>query len=128
MMTKREILAAIKRFDADPFRVLSIELFCQVAGISADTYQNVRDGKYEMTEMVQRRLEIAFGKVERGEIKVMRNRDLTKFAAYRKNPQPERKRGLMLIMKNGKIGIRTGPVNPNCYTTPTFEEEIDGNS
>ena len=128
MMTKKQIRSALERFERDKSKVVSLRLFCDLAGISLDTYKNLRADKYEMSEMVQIRLERALGKMERGEVKVMHHRDRTNHIAYRKVAEPEFKRGLSLTLKNGRIAIKTGLQNANNYRRPTFEEEFDGHS
>lgn len=127
-MTKKELFAALARFEADPDRIITIRLLCELAGIHVDTYySSVQRREYEITPLTQIRLEKALKAIERGEIKVMR-KNRTKSIAWRRRPQPEFKRGMALSMKDGKIGLKIGLQNANCYTAPTFREEIDGHS
>jgi hypothetical protein len=128
MMTRKAILAAMKRFDADKGKVISMRMLCELAGISHDTYQNVRDGRSPMTEVTQIRLERALGAVERGEVKIMRRPDQTKFISYRRHAKPDMRRGFSLTVKGGRIAIRTGLQNASDYTRTTFGEELDGGS
>lgn len=128
MMTKEQIRSALRRFDADPSRVISIKLFCEVAGIAVETYKNIRADASEMSVPVQKRLEAAFEKLERGEIKIMRRPDQSRYVSYRKEPKPELRRGFSITMKGGKIAVRAAVENANNYTRATFLEEINGDS
>ena len=126
MMTKKELKAAIDRFCADEGRVLSIENLCALAGISKDTFRNVfRLGVTSITIPTQLRLEKALKALERGEIKVMRNPDKTVTASWRRKAEPEFARSMGLAFRGGRIVVKTGLVNVNDYTKPTFKEELE---
>lgn len=127
MMTKIELRAAVERFMADKKRVISERMLCELAGISPDTLRNVFKTKiYDMTPVVQIRLEKALMAIERGEVVVTQKWDQTRQVGYRKKPEPEFRRGLGLTFKNGRIGVKTGMQNANCYTQRTFVEELEG--
>jgi len=125
MMTRVQMREAIKRFLADEDRVLSERLFCQLAGISKLTFRKVFHGGETLTPMVQLRVEKALKALERGEVRLMQNRDRTKYVEYRREPQPELRRSLGLQMKNGKIELKIGLRNANDYTQPTFKEQFE---
>lgn len=125
MMTRNQIKAALERFCADPGRVISQELLCELAGIDPKTLRNIRTGAHDMAPTTQVRLERALKAIERGEVKIMERHDRTRYITYRRKPEPAVKRGLSLTMKDGRIAVRAAPVNPNCYTAPTFREELE---
>ena len=126
MMTKKELRAAIERFRADPNRIVSVDNLCALAGISHDTYRDVfLTGRTSLTVPTQLRLEKALTALERGEIKVVRNPDKTVTASYRRKPQPEFARGYGLTVRDGRIVVKTGLVNVNDYSRPTFKEELE---
>lgn len=126
-MTKKELRAAIARFMADNKKVVSQRLLCELAGISADTFQNVFvNGKTELTVTTQLRLEKALLAIERGEVVVTQKHDQTRHISYRRRAEPEFRRGFTLTLKNGGIGIKTGLQNVNSYRGKTFLEELEG--
>lgn len=125
-MTKKQLRAAVMRFLADKNRVLSMENLCALAGISHDTFRDVFQlRKTSMTIPTQIRMEKALKALQKGEVTVQRNPDRTITARYRRKAQPDIARGLSLTMKNGRIAIKTGLVNVNDYTAPTFKELLE---
>lgn len=125
MMTKKQLREAVARFVADPNRVISVKNLCEIAGISDDTFRDVfKFQKVSLTVTTQIRVERALEAVKRGEVKVQRLSSKHMVVGYRRKPEPEFARGYGLTMKNGRIAVRTGLVNVNDYTRPTFEEEL----
>lgn len=126
MMTKKQLRAAVMRFRADPNRVISIENLLVLAGISKDTYRDVFiTGATPITVSTQLRLEKALTAVKNGEVKVMRHPDKTVTVGYRRKAEPEFARGYGLTMRGGRIAVKTGLVNVNDYSQPTFKEELE---
>lgn len=126
MMTKTQLRAAIDRFLGDPNRIISVKNLCELAGISHDTFRDVfQIGRTPITVQTQLRLEKALKAIQNGEVKVMRNPDKTVTVGYRKKADPQFARGYGLTVKGGKIAVRTGLVNVNDYSRPTFKEELD---
>ena len=125
-MTRNELRLAVLRFRDDPNRVISIDLFCELAGISPDTFTAVFRDHGMMTKYVQVRCERALKSIERGEVKVMRGRYRKHTIEYRYGaPQPDLKRTCALNLSGGKIGLKIGVTNANDYTKPTFLEQLE---
>jgi hypothetical protein len=127
MMTKVDLRKAVERFFADPNRIVSVKLLCELAGISDDTFRAVFQTKITpMTPTTQVRMERALMAVERGQVKVFKTPDRVHHIAYKRKAEPEFKRGFSLTMKNGQIAVKTGLINANNYRTRTFKEELEG--
>ena len=84
-LSKAELKRQIKRFLADKDRGISIPMFAQLAGISRATLLDVFDYETEpMSETTQRRVNKAYMQWKAGMVKVMSNRDRSRFIEYRK--------------------------------------------
>jgi hypothetical protein len=125
MMTKKEIFAAVQRFRADPDRVISEQLFAELAGISETFFHKIFRYGEPFGPRTQLRLERAIKAIENGEVAVMQ-KGRHRFVTYRREPRIDYKRNYGLTMKGGKIGLKLGMTNANCYTGRTFKEEIEG--
>ena len=123
-MTRKEIREAVARFKADENRVFSEKLLAEAAGISHATYRLVFYEGHEMSEMVQIRMERALKALANGELRVMRNRNKSKYVEYRREPKPDMQRGIHLNMKNGRISLSTGLRNLNDYSNPSLKEQL----
>lgn len=125
-MTRDQVYSAVERFLKDEGRVISEENLCDLAGISYTLFKHIFKYKTRrLTPTIQLRMEKALGSIERGEVKVVRNPNHTVTVGYRRKPQPEFSRGYGLTVKNGRIAIKTGLVNVNDYSEPTFKEELE---
>ena len=83
---KAELRKIMKRFLRDSQRGISIELFAQLAGLSASIIKSVFVYETEpLTEYVQRRVSKAYTEWKNGEVSIMQNRDQTRFVQYRKD-------------------------------------------
>jgi methylphosphotriester-DNA--protein-cysteine methyltransferase len=126
MMTKVEMYKTVDRFMADKNRVISMKMLCVLAGISKDTFVNVFKHKTTpLTPTTQIRLERAFEAIERGEVAVTQKWDRTRHVHYQRKAEPQFKRGFALTVRGGRIAVKTGLVNANCYRGKTFSEELE---
>lgn len=124
-MTRKEIREAVARFKADPNRAFSEALLAEAAGISHSTFRLVFDKNNEMPEWVQIRMERVLKALAAGELRIMRNRDRTKYVEYRREPKPDMQRGIRLELKNGRISINPGLRNLNDYSQPSLKEQLE---
>lgn len=124
-MTRKEIREAVDRFRADDKRVMSEALLAEAAGISLSTYRLVFYEGKEMSEMVQIRMERALKALANGELRVMRNRNKSKYVEYRKEAKPDLRRGLQLSLQNGKLSLKAGLRNLNDYSQPSLKEQLE---
>ena len=114
---KAELRKIMKRFLRDSQRGISIELFAQLAGLSASIIKSVFVYETEpLTEYVQRRVSKAYTEWKNGEVSIMQNRDQTRFVQYRKDAKPvlEKKNSLQLV--NGQIKLKIGIENRYDYS------------
>jgi hypothetical protein len=126
MMREKELRAAMDRFYADKDRVISERLLAELAGISLDTLKDVFKLRRTMlTPTTQLRLERALKHIERGEVAVMQDGMKRRSIQYRKKGEekPAFRKTTRLTFRNGRIGLKVGPENANCYTAPTFKDE-----
>jgi len=122
---KAELRKIIKRFLRDSQRGISIELFAQLAGLSASIIKSVFVYETEpLTEYVQRRVSKAYTEWKNGEVSIMQNRDQTRFVQYRKDAKPvlEKKNSLQLV--NGQIKLKIGIENRYDYSKLTLDEQL----
>jgi hypothetical protein len=122
---KAELRKIMKRFLRDSQRGISIELFAQLAGLSASIIKSVFVYEIEpLTEYVQRRVSKAYTEWKNGEVSIMQNRDQTRFVQYRKDAKPvlEKKNSLQLV--NGQIKLKIGIENRYDYSKLTLDEQL----
>lgn len=122
---KVELRKIMKRFLRDSQRGISIELFAQLAGLSASIIKSVFVYETEpLTEYVQRRVSKAYTEWKNGEVSIMQNRDQTRFVQYRKDAKPvlEKKNSLQLV--NGQIKLKIGIENRYDYSKLTLDEQL----
>lgn len=124
-MTRSEIRDAIRRFQQDENKILSEALLCEAAGISLWTFHNVFKNNAPMSEMVQRRMGKALKAWASGELRIMRNKDRTRYIEYRKEPKPVLQRSIRLQFKDNRISLNSGMRNLNDYTQPSLKEQME---
>lgn len=127
MISKTELRVKIKRMMADPNKPISDRLFAELAGIS---YQNFMDvfvkELHPMSQMMHVRVAKALERLEKGEVRVMRNRDKTRFIEYLKVPKPPLRKETRLSFSDGEFKVKLGLVNRADYSRPTLKEELKG--
>lgn len=127
ILTKIELKRIIKRFFADQDRGISIKLFCELCGISEKHMLDVF--LYEsqpLTEYIQRRVSKGYQEWRAGNVRVMKNRDNTRFVEYRKTPQPPIFRSTGLKVTSEGIKLRVGLVNRHDYSELDLDEALRG--
>lgn len=124
MMTRLQIRKAIARFQADEGRVLSDEKFCELAGIGYRTFRDIFEDGKNMSVPTQLRVEKALAALEKGMVRLMQSGH-SKIVEYRREPKPDMVRGLGLQVKGGRIQLKVGIKNANCYTAPSFKDQLE---
>ena len=127
ILTKIELKRIIKRFFADQERGISIKLFCELCCISEKHMLDVF--LYEsqpLTEYIQRRVSKGYQEWRAGNVKVMKNRDNTRFVEYRKTSQPPIYRATGLKVTPEGIKLRVGLVNRHDYSELDLDEALRG--
>lgn len=124
-LPKAALKQVIKRFLTDKNRGISIALFAELAGLSADHIRDVFIYESQpLTEYVQRRVSKAYMAWQRGEVSIMQNRDKTRFVQYRKEAKPVMKRSTGLQLVNGEIRLKIGVVNKYDYSSMSLDEQL----
>jgi hypothetical protein len=125
VLPKVELKRVIRKFIQDKDRGISLDLFCEICGISQVRLRDVFLNETEpITEYMQRRVNKAYYAWLNGEIAIMQNRDRTKFVQYRKEAKPvlERTTGLQVV--NGQIKLKLGITNKYDYSDLTLDEQL----
>ena len=125
VLPKVELKRIIRKFIQDKDRGISLDLFCEICGISQARLRDVFLNEEEpLTEFMQRRVNKAYFAWLNGEIAIMQNRDRTKIVQYRKEAKPvlERTTGLQVV--NGEIKLKLGITNKYDYSQPTLDEQL----
>lgn len=126
VISKKELLYEIGKFIRDEKRGISIELFCDLCGVSKSNFLDVfRDELYPISEYMQRRVSKGFTSWKNGEVSVMQNRDRTRFVQYRKEPKPTYVRSTQLQLVNGEFKIKIGIKNRADYSDRPLTEKLD---
>jgi hypothetical protein len=127
MKSKADLKIWMWRFLNDPNKIISGELFAELAGVS---YQSIKDvfmyKKYPVSHLMQIKVSRAAEKVEAGDVTVMMNRDRTRFVQYNQESKPPLKRETRLSFDGGEFKIKLGIVNRADYSRPTLKEELKG--
>lgn len=127
IIPKVQLLQCMKRFVNDTNRGISIALFCEVAGLSEQHFYDVfYNESSPMTEQSQIRVSRAYNAWLRGELRVMQNKNKTRYVEYRKTPEPKIRRSMGLEVKDGAIKLKVGLRNKADYMQPTLEEQLGG--
>lgn len=127
VLTKVELKRIIKRFFADKDRGISIRLFCELCGVNeAHMIEVFLHESQPLTEYIQRRVSKGYQEWRAGNVRVMKNRDNTRFVEYRKTPQPPIYRSTGLKVTPDGIKIRVGLVNRHDYSELDLDEALRG--
>ena len=113
-LSKFELKRQIKRFHADKDRGISINLFCELAGMSMAHFLDVfiRDKAYQQWKS--------------GNVRVMQNKDRTRYVEYRKESKPPMMASMGLQVTSGGIKLKVGMVNRHDYSEITLDEALRG--
>jgi hypothetical protein len=124
-LPRRELMRVIHRFLKDKNRGISTKLFSELCGISQSQMQDVFLYRTApLSEYIQIRVSKGYTAWLNGEVKIMQNRDNTRFVEYRKEPQPRLVRTTGLQLVNGEIKIRVGIRNKADYSHTTLDEQL----
>lgn len=124
-LSKQELKRVMKNFIADHDRGISMNLFSEIAGISAGhLYEVFVQESHPLTEIVQRRTSKAYFAWISGEVAVMQNRDTSKFVQYRKEAKPLFRKSLGLQATPDGIKINLGIKPKYDYSGYSLDEQL----
>lgn len=125
ILPKKELLRQLRLFKMDMKRGISIKHFAEIAGVNALHLRDILDGKYELTEYMQRRLDKALREFKDGKVVVMQNRNRTETVEYRKVAKPVAKRYYGIGFQNGEFKLQLGLRQKGDYSAPTLSEQMN---
>ena len=85
----------------------------------------IRD-KEPLTEVVQIRVGKAYQQWKSGNVRVMQNKDRTRYVEYRKESKPPMMASMGLQVTSGGIKLKVGMVNRHDYSEITLDEALRG--
>ena len=114
---KAELLLIMERFIADNDRGISMALFADMAGLNKDFLLDVFKRKTEpLSERTQIRVSRAYQNYKDGYVRIMQNRDRSKFVEYRREPDKVVVRSQKIALVDGRLQIQVGLRNPRDYS------------
>ena len=114
---KAELLLIMERFIADHDRGISMALFADMAGLNKDFLLDVFKRKTEpLSERTQIRVSRAYQNYKDGYVRIMQNRDRSKFVEYRREPDKVVVRSQKIALVDGRLQIQVGLRNPRDYS------------
>lgn len=124
-LPKKQLHRIIKKFLKDQNRGISHELFAELCGISRQTLWDVFVmDTMPLTEYVQFRVSKGYTSWKNGEVRVMMNRDQTRFVDYRKEAKPRLKRTMGIKLVNGEFKMDIGVKNSADYSVLDLYEQL----
>lgn len=124
-LPKKQLHRIIKKFLKDQNRGISHELFAELCGISRQTLWDVFVmDSMPLTEYVQFRVSKGYTSWKNGEVRVMMNRDQTRFVDYRKEAKPRLKRTMGIKLVNGEFKMDIGVKNSADYSVLDLYEQL----
>jgi len=124
--SKVELVKIIKRFAADKKRGISLENFCEMAGVDLRDFRKAfLQETINISEVMQIRVSKTIKSWENGEIAVYKNWDRTVTPEYRRFAKPAFKRNMGFVMTKDGVKLDIGIVNRRDYTKPTFLEHLE---
>ena len=126
-LSKKELKTQIRRFYDDKDRGISIQKFCDLAGISHRMFHSVFVYEEEpLSEHIQIRVNKAYAHWKEGSVRVMRDHTHKQWVEYRRTPEPPIVKQLKLQVTPQGIKVKTGLVNRHDYSEPSFDEQLRG--
>jgi len=114
---KSELLDIMDRFIADKERGISMALFAEMCGINKDFLLDVFQRKTEpLSERTQIRVSRAYHNYKDGYVRIMQNRDRSKFVEYRREPERVVVRSQKIALVDGRLQVKVGLRNPRDYS------------
>lgn len=124
--SKEELLRIIKRFAADKRRGISLEHFCEIAGVDLRDFRKAfLQETLNISEVMQIRVSKAMRSWERGDLVIYQHWDRTKSVEYRSKPKPVFRKNLGFEVTKDGVKLNIGLVNRRDYTQPTLAEQFD---
>ena len=126
-LSKTELKRQIRRFYDDKDRGISIERFCELAGISHRMFHTVFVYEEEpLSEHIQRRVNKAYQAWKEGAVTVMRDKNRKHYVEYRRTPVPPLVKQMKLQVTADGVKVKVGLVNRHDYSNPSFDEQLRG--
>ena len=114
---KSELLNIMDRFIADKERGISMALFAEMCGLNKDFLLDVFQRKTEpLSERTQIRVSRAYHNYKDGYVRIMQNRDRSKFVEYRREPERVVVRSQKIALVDGRLQVKVGLRNPRDYS------------
>jgi len=114
---KSELLDIMDRFIADKERGISMALFAEMCGLNKDFLLDVFQRKTEpLSERTQIRVSRAYHNYKDGYVRIMQNRDRSKFVEYRREPERVVVRSQKIALVDGRLQVKVGLRNPRDYS------------
>ena len=124
-LPKKQLHRIIKKFLKDENRGISHELFAELCGVSRQTLWDVFVmDNMPLSEYVQFRVSKGYTSWKNGEVRVMMNRDQTRFVDYRKEAKPRLKRTMGIKLVNGEFKMDIGVKNSADYSVLDLYEQL----
>jgi hypothetical protein len=126
-LSKTELKKQMRRFYDDKDRGISIERFCELAGISLRMFHSVFVYEEEpLSEYIQMRVNKAYAHWKEGSVRVMRDKNQKRYVEYRRVPEPPIMRQMKLQVTPEGVKVKVGLVNRHDYSNPSFDEQLRG--
>ncbi|NBU71314.1 MAG: hypothetical protein EBS53_07685 [Bacteroidetes bacterium] len=124
--SKEELRKIMRRFCADKKRGISIEHFCEIAGVDVRDFRKAfLEDSINISEGMQIRVSKAYRSFERGDLVVYERWNKTRFVGYRQEPKPAFKKNIGFTLTKDGVKLNVGVVNRRDYTQPTFLEHLE---
>jgi len=115
-LTKVQLMREMKLFLADKDRGISIDHFCEIAGLSVWHFREVfLMNTQPLTEYVQRRVNKAYRHWKEGKLRVMKEKSGKRYVDYRKEPQMAMIPTSKLILTDQGFKVQNKPLNRHDY-------------
>ena len=126
-LSKTELKKQMRRFYDDKDRGISIQRFCELAGISHRMFHTVFVYEEEpLSEHIQRRVNKAYAAWREGAVRVMKDQHKKFYVEYRRTPEPPILRQMKLQVTPEGVKVKVGLVNRHDYSNPSFDEQLRG--
>jgi len=126
-LSKVELKKQMRRFYDDKDRGISIEKFCEIAGISHRMFHEVFVYEKEpLSEHIQLRTNKAYAAWKEGAVRVMRDHTRKHWVEYRREPLPPIVKQMKLQVTPEGVKVKVGLVNRHDYSNPSFDEQLRG--
>lgn len=126
-LSKAELKKQMRRFYDDKDRGISIQHFCDLAGISHRMFHTVFVYEEEpLSEHIQIRVNKAYAHWKEGFVRVMRDHTHKRWVEYRRQSLPPIVKQTKLQVTPEGVKVKVGLVNRHDYSNPSFDEQLRG--